>query len=160
VERALLVARARAGGEDFAFHRLFLRGVGNDDAAGGLRLLLDTADQDAVLSWTQFHRRFVGLIYAGTGTAGLRVPTRNGHQAGKCNEENSAVTIFIWCFNYLCRHRPSSHHSIFFPPPPAEHLRFLTPIGVECGHLRILSFYWAERACARTSTLLKMLRSE
>ena len=56
VQLAVLVARAGADGDDFAFHRLFLRRVGNDDAAGGLRLRLDTADQDAVLQRTQFHR--------------------------------------------------------------------------------------------------------
>ena len=33
-----LVAAARADGDDFALLRLFLGGVGNDDAAGGLRL--------------------------------------------------------------------------------------------------------------------------
>ena len=56
VQLAVLVARARTDGDDLAFHRLFLRRVGNEDAAGGLGFRLDTADQDAVLQWTQFHR--------------------------------------------------------------------------------------------------------
>src|SRR6185312_2837052 len=65
VERAVLVARAGAGGDDFAFHRLFLRSVRDDDAAGGFRLLLDTADQDAVLQWTQFHEISLGPDFGG-----------------------------------------------------------------------------------------------
>src|SRR6266446_6350024 len=56
VQLAILVARARANGDHFALHRLFLRCVGDENAAGALRFRLDTADQDAVLQWTQFHR--------------------------------------------------------------------------------------------------------
>ena len=40
-ELAVLVAGARADGDDLAFLRLFLGGVGNDDAALGLLFLLD-----------------------------------------------------------------------------------------------------------------------
>src|SRR5229473_2260420 len=56
VQRAVLAPRARADGDDLAFHRLFLGGVGDDDAARCLRILFDAADQDAVLQWTKFHR--------------------------------------------------------------------------------------------------------
>src|SRR5260221_12967290 len=56
VKRAVLAARPRTDGDDLAFHRLFLGGVGNDDAARRLLILLDAADQDAVLQWTKFHR--------------------------------------------------------------------------------------------------------
>src|SRR5260370_19527842 len=56
VQLATLVAHARANGDDFAFRRLFLGRVGDEDAASGLRLRLHTAAQDAVLQWTQFHR--------------------------------------------------------------------------------------------------------
>src|SRR6185312_5283430 len=76
MQGAALVARAGAGGDDFAFHRLFLRGVGNDDAAGGLRLLLDTTDQDAVLQWTQFHGFSLGRIAGEIGTARPTAPIR------------------------------------------------------------------------------------
>src|SRR5258705_5333652 len=55
MQRAVLAARARAGGDDFAFHRLFLGGVGDDDAARRLLILFDAADQDAVLQWTKSH---------------------------------------------------------------------------------------------------------
>src|SRR6266481_2592306 len=36
MQRAVLAAGAGTDGDDLAFHRLFLRGVGDDDAAGGL----------------------------------------------------------------------------------------------------------------------------
>ena len=38
---AALVAGAGADGDDLALHRLFLGGVGNDDAAGGLGVFLE-----------------------------------------------------------------------------------------------------------------------
>src|SRR5207248_3977503 len=55
MQLAALIAGAGTDGEHFAFHRLFLRRVGDEDAAGGLRLRIDAADQNAVLQWTQFH---------------------------------------------------------------------------------------------------------
>ena len=45
MDLAVLAARAGADGDHFALHRLFLRGVGNDDAARGLLVLLEPADQ-------------------------------------------------------------------------------------------------------------------
>src|SRR6185312_11137560 len=53
--RALLVAGSRADRDDLAFHRLFLGGVGNDDAALGLAFFLDTLDHDAVVKRTELH---------------------------------------------------------------------------------------------------------
>src|SRR6266478_4815590 len=44
VQLAILVARAGPDGNNFALHRLFLRRVGDEDAAGGPCLRLDTAD--------------------------------------------------------------------------------------------------------------------
>src|SRR6185312_13446586 len=84
--------RAGAGGDDVAFHRLFLRSVGDDDAAGGFRLLLDTADQDAVLQWTQFHEVSLGRISAEIGTVRPTVPTRRvnmGRSPAKYNQRNA-----------------------------------------------------------------------
>jgi len=49
------MARAGADGDDFAFHRLFLRGVRDKDAASSFCLWLDTTNQHAVLQWAQFH---------------------------------------------------------------------------------------------------------
>src|SRR6202162_4039589 len=48
-----LVAAARADGGDFALGGLLLRGVRNDDAAGGLLLGGDTLDHDAVVQGTE-----------------------------------------------------------------------------------------------------------
>ena len=53
---ALLVARARTDGEDFAFHGLFLGRVGNDDTPGGLLLGFNPADHHPVVKRTEFHR--------------------------------------------------------------------------------------------------------
>src|SRR5258707_15874948 len=55
VQGTVLAAGARADGDHFAFHRLFLGGVGDDDAAGGLRLGFNATDQDTVLQGTEFH---------------------------------------------------------------------------------------------------------
>src|SRR6185437_4664786 len=54
-ELALFIARARAGRDDFAFHRLFLGGVGDDDPASGLRILLHAPNDDAVMQGTELH---------------------------------------------------------------------------------------------------------
>src|SRR5262245_34059716 len=54
-KRALLVAGARAHGDDLALLRLLLRGIGDDDAAFGPLILLDTAHDDAVMQWTKLH---------------------------------------------------------------------------------------------------------
>src|SRR5271168_4849237 len=52
---AALIPSARPRGDDLAFLRLFLDGVGNDDAALRLVLPLDAADDDAVVQGTEFH---------------------------------------------------------------------------------------------------------
>src|SRR5690349_14872331 len=52
---ALVVLGAAADGDDFAFLRLFLGGVGNDDPAGGLLVGLDSADEDAVMKRPESH---------------------------------------------------------------------------------------------------------
>ncbi len=54
-EVALVVQSAAADGDDFAFLRLFLGGVGDDDAARGLLFGRDTANEDAVVQGTEFH---------------------------------------------------------------------------------------------------------
>ena len=52
---AALVASARADGDDFAFLRLLLGGVGNDDAALRLLLALEAANDDTVVQRAEFH---------------------------------------------------------------------------------------------------------
>src|SRR5216683_6187207 len=53
VKRAVLAARAGTDGDDLAFHRLFLGGIGDDDAAGGPVGLLDAADEHTVVQWSK-----------------------------------------------------------------------------------------------------------
>src|SRR5215469_3994220 len=48
-----LVAAAGTHRGDLALRRLFLGGVGNDDAALGLFFGVDTLDHDAVMQWTE-----------------------------------------------------------------------------------------------------------
>ena len=48
-------ARAGADGDDLALLRLFLGGVGNDDAARGFLFSLDTADEHAVVQGSKVH---------------------------------------------------------------------------------------------------------
>src|SRR5262249_21984261 len=57
---AVIVAAARADGDDFALRGFFLGGIGNDDAAGGLLLGADALDDDAVVERTKLH----GVSYA------------------------------------------------------------------------------------------------
>src|SRR5262249_23001990 len=52
---AIIAPDARPSGDDFPFHRFFLGGIGDDDAAYGLLLLLDAADEDAILQRSKFH---------------------------------------------------------------------------------------------------------
>src|SRR6266446_4813839 len=48
-------AGTRPDSDDFAFHRLFLRGIGNDDPARRLCLRLHPPDQHAVVQRSEFH---------------------------------------------------------------------------------------------------------
>src|SRR4051812_8144522 len=52
---AVVSASARADRDNFAFLRLFLCGVGNDDPPGCLLLGLDTADEDTIMKWPETH---------------------------------------------------------------------------------------------------------
>src|SRR3569833_2407065 len=52
---ALFVLRARAGGDHFALLRLFLGGVGNDDAPRGLLDAFDAANEHAVMERAKLH---------------------------------------------------------------------------------------------------------
>src|SRR6185295_3631290 len=54
-EFAALVAGARPDGNDLTLHRLFLGGVGNDDAAGSLHVLFDAAHDHAVVQRAKLH---------------------------------------------------------------------------------------------------------
>src|SRR5215469_14151860 len=54
-EFAVIVSSARPRSNDFAFHRLFLGGIGDDDATCRLLLLLDATDENAILQRSKFH---------------------------------------------------------------------------------------------------------
>src|SRR5580704_3845420 len=62
-----LVAPAGPDGDDLALLRLFLRGVGNNDAPGGLLFSVDALDDDTVVKRAEFHghppKLFVGLRF-------------------------------------------------------------------------------------------------
>src|SRR3954452_7983410 len=53
---ALLVAGTRTDGQDLALHGLFLGGIGDDDAALGLLLLVDALDDDSIVQRPELHR--------------------------------------------------------------------------------------------------------
>jgi hypothetical protein len=57
-KRAVLIASAWADGDDFAFLRLFLGIVGNDDATFGFGVAFGAANDDAVVEWPEFHGSF------------------------------------------------------------------------------------------------------
>src|ERR1700759_1154527 len=50
-----LRARPAADGDAFAFLRLFLRRIGDDDPARSLLLGLQATDENAVMKWTECH---------------------------------------------------------------------------------------------------------
>jgi hypothetical protein len=52
---AIVVAGAFAHSDDFAFARLFLSAIGDDDAASGLLVGFDATDHDAVVQRTKCH---------------------------------------------------------------------------------------------------------
>src|SRR6185437_14687822 len=54
-ELAAFVTGAGACGDHFAFLRLLLGGVGNDDPAFGLLLRVDALDDDAIMQRAKFH---------------------------------------------------------------------------------------------------------
>src|SRR6478609_1316567 len=53
-ELAALVTAARSNSDDLAFLRLFLSGIGNDDATFGLLFGTDAAHDHAVVQGTEF----------------------------------------------------------------------------------------------------------
>src|SRR6266853_879810 len=55
-ELAALVAATGSNGDDLALLWLLLGGVGNDDATSGLRLGIDSLDDNAVVKRSEFHR--------------------------------------------------------------------------------------------------------
>src|SRR5215204_6744997 len=80
LDLASLVAGAGTCGDHLAFLRLFLGGVGDDDAALGLLLGVDAAHDDAVMQRTEFHELPLVLI----GGLGRLRSTLLAHPRGEC----------------------------------------------------------------------------
>ena len=51
--------RARTDGNNLAFHRFFLGGIGDDDPAFGLFLLVHALDHHAIVQRSEFHRELL-----------------------------------------------------------------------------------------------------
>src|SRR5580704_17089226 len=75
---AALVTSARADGRDFALRRLFLGGVGNDDAALCLFFGIDSLDHDTVMQRTKFGLRHDISLCRRTIQIWLAVESRSG----------------------------------------------------------------------------------
>src|SRR5215472_3207398 len=65
LDLAVITSSTGTAGDDLAFHRLLLRGVGNDDAACGLFVRFDASDQHAVMQGTEFHGTPPGMLQDG-----------------------------------------------------------------------------------------------
>jgi hypothetical protein len=76
---------APAYSDDFAFLRLFLGAIGDDDPASGLFLGLDAADEDAVVQRTKFHD-MPSLL-------GLMTQGRNGKTLSPAPEYQLALAL-------------------------------------------------------------------
>src|SRR5215469_7096193 len=57
LELAVLAPAAGADGDHLALHGLLLGRIRDDDPAGGLLLLLQAADQDAIMQGSEFHEK-------------------------------------------------------------------------------------------------------
>eukprot|EP00456_Euglypha_rotunda_P002968 TRINITY_DN10533_c2_g1_i1.p1 TRINITY_DN10533_c2_g1~~TRINITY_DN10533_c2_g1_i1.p1 ORF type:complete len:167 (+),score=19.70 TRINITY_DN10533_c2_g1_i1:94-594(+) len=82
-EVALVVALARAHGQDFTLIGLFGGGVGNDDARGSLGFAVNTLDDHAIGQRTKFHciswiRNWVVVFWAPIPQDRLPVDWRRG----------------------------------------------------------------------------------
>src|SRR5262249_15878951 len=60
-ELAALVADPGSDGDNLSLHGLFLDGIGNDNAAGGLFFLLNAPDHDAILQRMELHGVYLKL---------------------------------------------------------------------------------------------------
>src|SRR5688572_14638444 len=57
-ELAALIASTRTDCNHFALHWFFLGSVGNDDAAFGLGVFFNAAQNEAVVQWTKVHEAY------------------------------------------------------------------------------------------------------
>src|SRR6185437_15125474 len=59
---AIVAPHARPDGDNLAFHRFFLGGIGDDDPAFGLRLFLHALDHHAIVQGSKFHEKPPRLV--------------------------------------------------------------------------------------------------
>src|SRR5208283_294909 len=83
---AALVAATGSNGYDLALLRLLLGGVGNDDTAGGLRLGIDSLDDNLVVKRSEFHWCTPGVL-----SKSLRIWKADRHAQAQCVSEISAA---------------------------------------------------------------------
>src|ERR1700730_10332743 len=89
-ELAVLIAPARADGDHFAFLRLLLYGIGDDDAAFGLLLALEAFDHDPVMQGTECH--VVSFLFW---AAGFAEQDRSGGKG--ISEKGLLALVYIEC---------------------------------------------------------------
>src|SRR4029077_4405248 len=83
MQLAVLPAGPRPDRDHFALHGLFLGGVGYNNAAGRLFILLDAADQDTVLQWPELHIKTPPLGLLGRLSARAAVGTLTDRVLGQ-----------------------------------------------------------------------------
>jgi hypothetical protein len=89
-ELAVLVAPARADGDHFAFLRLLLGGIGDDDAAFGLLFALEAFDHDSVMQGTECH--VVSFLFWAAG-----FPEQYGSRGKWISEKHLLALVYIEC---------------------------------------------------------------
>ena len=110
-DRAVLGAGPGADGDDFAFLRLFLGRIGNDDPAGGFSFSLDPADENSIVKRPECHvfsplssvenglalrvssasdREHVGGLRGFVNGSGVKKSVRDEQFPGATNEQHCA----------------------------------------------------------------------
>ena len=101
-ELAALVAAARADGDDFALHGLFLGGVGDDDATLGLGVFLDPAHDHAVVQRTELHGDLHDKLFVSACRACRASLAHSGKQFGSFSVVGTLVGRVL---AHFCRSR-------------------------------------------------------
>ena len=105
---ARLVAAAWAHRGDFALRGFFLGGVGNDDAASGLLVGVDTLDHDAVVERPEFHAILPGSSDCADWQSQLASASHSPHKLGTLRHKGHAADkSAIACIRQMCGQRTS-----------------------------------------------------
>src|SRR3546814_6956736 len=86
----------------FAFLRLFLGGIGNDNAAGRLFLSLDAANQHTIVQRTKFHASSFPWVSSDEcfGTPRRRVPAARHMRTASRSEEHTSELQSLMRISY------------------------------------------------------------